>query len=270
MNGWMLILLATLGAGALQAALWLVYRRTDRADWVDAGWAGSLGLMALLYGALGPGDLHRRLLVAALGGFWGLRLALHLARRIAGGPEDGRYTQLKAEWKTGLRAKFFLFFEFQALLAVFLSLPFLWTCLDRRPGLGLLPWLGAGLGLVSILGEALADAQLRRFKADPANRGEVCRAGLWSVSRHPNYFFEWLIWVAFALLAFPSPWGWTAIACPALMLHFLLRVTGIPATEAQSLRSRGEAYARYQREVSAFVPWFPKTTPKTTSKKDPA
>ena len=68
----------------------------------------------------------------------------------------------------------------------------------------------------------------------------------------------WRLSCAFALLALPSPWGWTALACPALMLHFLLRVTGIPATEAQSLRSRGEAYARYQREVSAFVPWFTK------------
>ena len=258
MNGWMLILLALLGASVLQTSLWLVYRRTDCADWVDAGWAGSLGLLAVLYGAAGPGYLHRRLLVALLGGFWGLRLALHLARRIASGPEDGRYTQLKAEWKTSLPKKFFLFFQFQALLAVFLSLPFLLACLDPRPALGLMPWFGGSLALVSILGEALADAQLRRFKEDSANRGQVCRAGLWSVSRHPNYFFEWLIWVAFALLAFSSPWGWTALACPALMLHFLLRVTGIPATEAQSLRSRGEAYTRYQREVSAFVPWFTK------------
>lgn len=259
MSGLLLVGSAAALSCGLQAALWGLYRRTDRADWVDAGWAGSLGLMAVLYGALGPGDPRRRLLVAVLGGAWGLRLALHLARRIARGPEDGRYTQLKAEWKTGLPMKFFLFFQFQALLAVFLSLPFLWPSLDARPGLGLTVWLGAALALLSIGGEALADDQLRRFKADPVNRGKVCRAGLWSFSRHPNYFFEWLIWVAFALLAWASPWGWTAVLCPALMLHFLLKVTGIPATEAQSLRSRGEAYARYQREVSAFVPWFPKT-----------
>ncbi len=258
MNGITLVALGLGLACGLQAALWFVYRRTDRADWVDAGWAGSLGLMAVLYGALGPGDLHRRLLVAVLGGSWGLRLALHLAHRIAKGPEDGRYTQLKSEWKTDLPKKFFLFFQFQALLAVFLSLPFLWPSLDPRPSVGLLAWLGGALALISIAGEAVADAQLRRFKADPAHRGQVCRAGLWNLSRHPNYFFEWLIWVAFTLLAWASPWGWTSILCPALMLHFLLRVTGIPATEAQSLRSRGEAYAHYQREVSAFVPWFPK------------
>jgi steroid 5-alpha reductase family enzyme len=258
MSAMHLLLLAALLACGIQGALWLLYRRTDRADWVDAGWAGSLGLMAILYGVAGTGALPRRLLVAGLGGAWGLRLAFHLARRIMNGPEDGRYTQLKAEWVTGLPGKFFLFFQCQALLAVFLALPFLWPSLDARPGIGLVTWMGAALAGVAIGGEALADAQLRSFKADPSNRGEVCRAGLWSLSRHPNYFFEWLIWVAFTLLAWASPWGWTAILCPALMLYFLLRVTGIPATEAQSLRSRGEAYARYQREVSAFLPWLPK------------
>ena len=89
-------------------------------------------------------------------------------------------------------------------------------------------------------------------------RDRVCSAGLWHYSRHPNYFFEWLIWVSFFFFAFPAPWGWTTILCPALMLFFLLRVTGIPYTEEQSLRSRGLAYRQYQRSTSAFVPWFPK------------
>lgn len=256
MSGLWLVLWATIAACGIQTVLWLHYRRTDRADWVDAGWAASLGLAALIYGVLGPGEPARRILVAGLGCAWGLRLSAHLVRRIAGGPEDGRYLQLKAEWKTNLPLKFFFFFQFQALLAVALSVPFLWPVLDPRPGIGLLAWVGAGLALVSIVGETLADAQLRRFKSSPVHKGQVCRVGLWGVSRHPNYFFEWLIWVAFAVMAWSSPWGWTALACPALMLYFLLRVTGIPLTEAQSLRSRGEAYARYQQEVSAFVPWF--------------
>ena len=253
-----LILIALGFSCLLQTMIWIVYRLTDRADWVDAGWAGSLGVLAIFYGLWAGGDPGRRLLVACVGGIWGLRLALHLARRIATGPEDGRYTRIKAEWETGLPWKFFLFFQAQALLSVLLSLPFLWASVDRQPGISGLAWAGATLAALSILGETLADAQLRRFKADSANRGQVCRVGLWSVSRHPNYFFEWLVWVAFTLLAWNSPWGWTSVLCPALMLHFLLRVTGIPTTEAQSLRSRGETYARYQREVSAFVPWFPK------------
>ena len=82
--------------------------------------------------------------------------------------------------------------------------------------------------------------------------------GLWRYSRHPNYFFEWLVWVAYCVFAWPSPWGWATIYCPLLMLFFLFRVTGIPMTEEQALRSRGDDYRDYQRTTSAFVPWFPK------------
>jgi steroid 5-alpha reductase family enzyme len=110
-----------------------------------------------------------------------------------------------------------------------------------------------------VIGEGVADEQLAAFKRDPANRGRVCQRGLWNFSRHPNYFFEWFVWVAWALYALASPFGWGALICPALMFFFLFRVTGIPATEAQSLRSRGEEYARYQRTTSSFVPWFKKS-----------
>ena len=96
-----------------------------------------------------------------------------------------------------------------------------------------------------------------RFKATAESRGTTCETGLWRYSRHPNYFFEWVIWVAYALFALASPWagvaGWLS---PALMLYLLCRVTGIPATEAQAVRSRGDDYRRYQQTTSAFVPWF--------------
>ena len=118
---------------------------------------------------------------------------------------------------------------------------------------------GAVLWLLAVSGEALADAQLAAFQRDPANRGQVCDTGLWRTSRHPNYFFEWLTWVAYALFALASPWGWLGLIGPACILWLLLRVTGLPTTEAQSLRSRGDAYRRYQARTSAFVPWFPKT-----------
>jgi steroid 5-alpha reductase family enzyme len=129
---------------------------------------------------------------------------------------------------------------------------------DSRIGLSLSDVLGFVVWLVAIMGESLADLQLARFKALPANRGKVCSIGLWRYSRHPNYFFEWLIWVALFLFAAPAEWGWTTILCPAIMLFFLLRVTGIPYTEEQSLRSRGELYREYQRITPVFVPWFPR------------
>ena len=172
--------------------------------------------------------------------------------------EDGRYQAIRAAWQTGTNAKFFVFFQAQALLDVLLGLPFLLAAWNPRPGLHPLEWAAALLWLGAWFGESVADGQLRRFKARPESQGRTCREGLWRFSRHPNYFFEWLVWVAYLLLAFSAPWGWTAVLCPALMLYFLLRVTGIPYTEAQSLRSRPEDYARYQRETSSFIPWFPK------------
>jgi steroid 5-alpha reductase family enzyme len=154
--------------------------------------------------------------------------------------------------------RFLFFFEFQALLDVVLSLPFLLACLDTRAPLGIGEKIGMGIWLAGIFGEALADAQLDAFKKNPANKGTTCRAGLWNYSRHPNYFFEWTIWMGYAVFVIGSPWGWLGLISPALILYFLLGVTGIPATEAQALRSRGEEYLGYQQTTSAFVPWFPK------------
>jgi steroid 5-alpha reductase family enzyme len=244
---------------ALQAMLWLWQRHTRNAGWVDVGWALGLATMAILAALLGPAPLERRVLVGVMGGLHGLRLGLHLWHRVATeSHEDGRYLAIRTAWKTRLNAKFFFFFQGQALLDVLLGLPFLLVAWNPRPGLHLLEWAAAALWLVAWIGESAADHQLRRFKARPGSQGLTCREGLWRYSRHPNYFFEWLVWVAYLLLAWPAPLGWTAVLGPGLMLYFLLRVTGIPYTEAQSLRSRPEDYARYQRETSPFIPWFPK------------
>jgi len=260
MSAWELLAIGGAAVGVVMFVLWLVQLRTGNAAIVDVGWAGGLAGLAVLYAALADGLPARRALVAVMGGVWGLRLAWHLlTTRIIGQPEEGRYQHLRQVWQRGLNLKFLLFFEFQALLDVLLSAPFLLAAIDPRPRLSWLEIAAAGLWLVALAGERAADRQLERFKRDPANRGRVCAVGLWRYSRHPNYFFEWLIWVSFALLALGSPLGWIGLASPALILYFLLRVTGIPATEAQALRSKGDAYRRYQETTSAFVPWFPKS-----------
>jgi steroid 5-alpha reductase family enzyme len=243
---------------ALMFVLWLIHLAMKNASIVDAGWAGGIGILAIAYAVRAEGDPMRAWVIASMGALWSLRLAAHLLMRIIGEPEEGRYAELRREWKTNLGLKFLIFFEFQALLCVVLSIPLLIPTLNPRPGLSVLEIAGAVLWSIAIAGEAIADAQLRRFKSDAANRGKTCRAGLWNYSRHPNYFFEWLIWVSFALFASASPWGWIGFLSPALILYFLLKVTGIPATEAQSLRSRGEDFRRYQETTSVFVPWFPK------------
>jgi steroid 5-alpha reductase family enzyme len=246
------------GLAALFALLWAVQVRTRDASHVDAGWAAGLGLLALACAALLPGAAPRRALVAAMAAVWSVRLAAHLYfDRVRGKPEDGRYASLRASWGAAADRNFFFFFQAQGALDVLLALPFAALCARSGP-LGASDALGAALWLSAVGGEAAADRQLAAFRARPDSKGRVCREGLWRYSRHPNYFFEWAHWLSYAAMA-PADWRvWTS---PALMLFFLLRVTGIPATEAQALKSRGDAYRDYQRTTSMFVPWFPRRTP---------
>jgi steroid 5-alpha reductase family enzyme len=255
-------MLATVGIGsvaALMLLLWLIHLRTGNAAIVDAGWAGGLAVLGLLYSALGGGYWLRSAMVAAMTGIWGFRLAIYLlATRVIGQPEEGRYRELRRKWKTNITLKFLLFFEFQAVLCVVLAVPFLAAARNPDPRISPLEWTAAVLWVLAMTGEAAADAQLNKFKSDKSNKGHTCQVGLWRYSRHPNYFFEWLIWVAFASFALPSSGGYWGLFSPALILYFLLRITGIPATEAQALRTRGGEYRRYQQTTSAFVPWFRK------------
>ena len=190
---------------ALFLGAWAILLRTDNAGWVDVAWGFGMAALAVLFAVLGPGYPLRRVLVGALGGLWGLRLGLHLTLRAAHSPEDARYTSLKRRWGGNIPLKFLGFFLFQGLLDLALAWPFLVACLDPSPALKGLAWAGAVVWVVALAGEALADAQLRRFKVHA--QGQVCDTGLWRWSRHPNYFFQWLAWVGCCLVALPSPWA---------------------------------------------------------------
>ena len=220
------------------------------------------GALALWHAAAGDGAVERRLLIGLLGAVWGGRLAWHLLRdRVWGRPEEGRYVTLRDQWSPHADRAFFIFFQAQALAALLLSLPFALAAVSTRD----FPVAGdlAGLLLVAVgvIGETVADRQLLAFKKDPASAGRTCRAGLWRYSRHPNYFFEWMLWCGFGVLGLSGPWGWAGLVAPLLILCSILFVTGIPPTEAQALASRGEDYRRYQRTTSAFVPWPPRPDP---------
>ena len=254
----------SLGAlGVLCVLFFLLYffaRRIDNFGVVDIAWSYSFIVIAVIYAAFGPGWPVRRALIASMATLWGFRLGTHLLVRIAKKhpEEDGRYRQLRTDWGGVFQLKMAGFFQLQAVSVIFLGYPFLSA--SSNPGVGIRPleWAGAGLWLVAISCEALADAQLAWFKRSGSNRGKVCDVGLWRYSRRPNYFFEWLIWVSYFLFASASPWGWLSIASPACILFLLLRVTGIPMTEEQSIRSKGDAYRRYQQRTSAFVPLPPR------------
>jgi len=254
------LLVGSLSVCGLMLLLWLIHLPLKNAAIVDAGWAGGLALLGVIYAAIGGGYPLRSGLIALMAALWGLRLAIYLLfTRVLGHPEEGRYVQLRRDWGGNMPLKFLLFFEFQALLCIFLSVPFLLAATNPEPHLSPFEYAAAVLWLAAWISEFVADSQLHSFKSNPVNRGATCRVGLWKYSRHPNYFFEWLIWVAFAIYALGSAHGYLALSAPALMLFFLFRVTGIPATEAQALRSKGEDYRQYQRTTSVFVPWFPRS-----------
>ena len=242
----------------LMAAGWRWQRRHRNAGIVDVLWAGGLAFAALLAGATGSGSPTARLAAAVLGGSWSCRLAWHLWRRVRKEPEDGRYRHLRAHWQ-GHQGKFFLFFQAQALLVLLFALPF--VAVAAAPADGFSPWFAGGVALwvAGVLGESVADRQLARFRADPRHRGKTCREGLWRYSRHPNYFFEWLHWFAYPALAAGSPWAWAAWLGPVVMYVFLRWFSGVPFTEAQALRTRGEDYRDYQRRTPMLIPWFPRS-----------
>jgi steroid 5-alpha reductase family enzyme len=246
-------------ASAMMAVLWLVQRRTGNAGIVDAGWAGSIGLLGLFFAVTSDGYLPRRALVAVLIGFWAVRLASYLlVDRVLGRPEEGRYRTLRQKWGSTAQRRLFRFFQIQALAALFFALPVL--VIAHHPVARWTPYDVAGVIIwcVSVVNTILADRQLARFKRQPESRGKTCREGWWRYSRHPNYFFEWLHWCAYAALAVGAAHGWITVLAPVVMLYFLVCVTGIPPSEAQALASRGEDYRQYQRTTSAFIPWFPK------------
>jgi steroid 5-alpha reductase family enzyme len=235
---------------------WWLSVRLDNYSFVDVTWSLSFTPVALWYAASGAGWLPRRLAIAVLVSAWSLRLGIYLWRRVASHhpKEDVRYAVLREKWQANLKRAFLSFFLVQAALVWLLMLPVRLIAQQSTPGFHLLEVIGLALWCLALIGEGVADAQLARFRREHL-AGGICQAGLWHYSRHPNYFFQSLLWWGLFLMALPAPWGWTAIVAPLAMLHFLLNVTGIPLTEKLSVQKRGDAYREYQRTTSAFVPW---------------
>jgi steroid 5-alpha reductase family enzyme len=240
------------------ALMWVVQVRVRDASHVDVAWAVLIACCAILYALVAAGDIGHRVLAATLASLWGFRLGAYLLfDRVLGKEEDGRYRELRRRWAPHANRSFFWFFQFQALFVVFFSLPFAFVAQSDSTGLGMLEWIGIAVWALGNAGTILSDYQLARWRGNPANRGKTSRAGLWGWSRHPNYFFEWITWCGVALVASATPWGWLAWLVPAGLLFLLFKVTGIPSTEAQALRSRPD-YADYQRTTSVFVPLPPR------------
>ena len=250
-----IVLLVWCVLALVMTALWFVQRARGDAGIVDVAWSYGTGLAGAAFALTADGWLPRRLLIAGLAAFWGIRLGTYLVVRSRGTGEDGRYRDLRAAWGARAQRNLFLFFQLQATWAVLFAVPMGAAAANAAPAFGWLDALGVAVGLIALVGESVADAQLRRFRADPANRGGVCDVGLWRLSRHPNYFFEWVHWWAYVAFGIAGPWGWVTLFGPALMLVFLLGVTGIPPAEKRALARKGDAYRRYMARTNAFFPW---------------
>jgi steroid 5-alpha reductase family enzyme len=255
-----------IGLSLVMVGAWLLQRRTGNSGWADVSWTFGTGLGGAVAALLPVADGHstsgRQLAVALLALFWSVRLGLHIRARTLGGGEDARYAQLRLDWGDRFQSRLFRFLQIQAIFALPLVAVIGLAAHDPAPGVRPADLLGVLVMAAALIGEAVADAQLARFRRASGNRRRICDAGLWSWSRHPNYFFEWLVWVGFAAIALPLsgeayPQGWLGLVGPALMYWLLVHVSGIPPLESHMLASRGEDFRAYQRRTSAFFPLPP-------------
>jgi steroid 5-alpha reductase family enzyme len=244
----------------LMAVTWVLAKRWNNYSVVDPVWAFCFTVNILYLFGVSSGWSIRRTILVTMVGFWSTRLGYFLTRRVLTHHprEDARYLVLRQEYGARFPIRFFLFFQAQAISVGLLCLPFLGSSQNASPSLAIFEWAGMVLFCFAVLGETVADYQMMQFKQNPQNKGQVMQQGLWRYSRHPNYFCESVIWWAYYLFALGTPGLGYTIFAPLTILFLLLKVTGIPLAEAQSLKSSAEAYREYQRKTSMFFPFFPK------------
>ena len=239
------------------AVTFVLGKRIGRYNVVDVTWGLALAAVAAVSAAVGTGDLFRRLLLLVLVSVWGLRLAWHLNRKLAGHGEDPRYeTLLRGDFSPGnvLRKIFLL----QAAVVWFISLPLQLSATSGRTPAGLFPVLlfGVVVYFVCVVFEAVGDHQLKVFKADPANKGVIMDRGLWSWTRHPNYFGDACVWWGLWLITLNAWPALCTVLSPVLMTYFLVYATGARLTEKRMAGRPG--FNEYCSRTAFFVPRPPR------------
>ena len=235
-----LLLLSWLFMVPVMLLLWKIQQTRENGVLADFGFCLGFGIIVLGYAVMLDGDPVRRILIGSMGAAYAFRLGLHLfLHRIYKKEEDPRYRRLRHQWGDRAPAYFFLYFQGQAVAITVFSIPLMVLMLTPHPVFNIWELAGILVWCVAIMGEALADSQLAFFRADPMNQGKTCRTGLWRYSRHPNYFFESLHWGSYVIMGIGVPYGWLTLIGPVLMIWGLLKVTGIPFSEAQGSSNSG-------------------------------
>lgn len=257
------VFVAGIALSAITAFAWRVERVTGHSAWIDVFWTFGTGAAACVLALLpwqGSGwPQGRQVLVATLAGSWSLRLGGHLLARTRIAGDDPRYRDLIRQWGTNAASRLFWQLQTQAAVGLLLACSVMLAAQNPVTRLRVQDIVAIAVFSIGVIGEAIADAQLRAFKQSAANRGKICDRGLWGFSRHPNYFFEWLCWIAYPLLAIDfgggNPPGYLSLAAPLCMYWLLVYVSGIPPLETHMMRTREAEFLTYRQRTNAFFPW---------------
>lgn len=249
----------------VQSVTWLLHMKIKNTELVDIAWTLLMVVCPVWYFFSVENVYQHKYLLLIAPIAWYLRLLFYLCKRFDAKKEDGRYKAMRVAFsngsvETGLQEKqwlYSLFFMGQSLIAWGFS-SIAWLLVQIPQSLSVLDYTGLALVAIALLGVYQSDNQLYRFKCDPKNKGKVCKRGWWRYSRHPNYFFEWLHWLAYPLMLYGTDYFLLSLLYPFFMLLFLLKLTGIPFSETQSIKSRGEQYLQYQKETNKFFIGKPK------------
>lgn len=263
----LLFALTASGLSVLMSIAWLLQRKTGQSGWIDATWSFAIGAAGLFL-AMAPLDGFptgpRQYLVSFFCLASAFRLGVHIVVRSFNAGEDPRYHDLAIEWGEDFPRRLFWFIQIQAACAFLLSISVFLAARNPAPFPTASDVIGSLLLTVAIAGEAWSDATLANFRKAGGSRENVCMNGPWAWSRHPNYFFQWLIWAGIAVIAmdFSGEWllGWLALLAPAFIYWLLVHVSGVPPLEKHMLASRGDRFREYQDRVNVFFPGPQKRT----------
>lgn len=242
----------------IMVATWLLSLAVKNASIVDIVWGFGFAVNSIVLAIIVDGNSGRQILVAVLVSVWGFRLAAYLAKRNIGHGEDWRYKAMRKKQGSSFGIiSLVTVFGLQGALMWVVSLPVMFSSGDISPGVGPIAVIGILVWLVGFVFEALGDYQLVQFKKDSNNAKKVMDKGLWSLTRHPNYFGNALLWWGIWIVAAETGSGIFSIIGPVVMTFFLLRVSGVPMLE-RSLSKRREGWDEYARKTSSFIPRPPK------------
>ncbi|MEY3805950.1 MAG: hypothetical protein RIR69_762 [Actinomycetota bacterium] len=252
------MLVSAITIAIVMVSTWLVSVIVRNASIVDIVWGAGFAINSWVLAITIDGDSGRQIVMALLVGIWGVRLAGYLAKRNIGHGEDWRYVAMRK--KIGKKfpvVSLFTVFGLQGVLMWVVSLPVMFANADASPSIGPLAVIGIMVWLTGFAFEAIGDYQLARFKKNPDNAGKVMDQGLWSLTRHPNYFGDALLWWGIGVVAAETGSGVIGFIGPVVMTYLLMRVSGVPMLE-RSLNKRREGYADYVARTSGFIPRPPK------------